>query len=178
MASSIHNDHCGFCQEIRLGSVDRNIAEQYRCESRIFWHSPLNLVMPSVGPLAPGHVLVVPRDHVRNSRALPTDHKQDILELLSKTELFLSNTFRSGVYVFEHGIPTDQEGGGCGVDHAHIHLLPISSRSAHSVNSRVLNSLLVSNGSMKFSSIQVRPAGQIIEQDDSAGAYLLFGTMD
>ncbi len=94
------------------------------------WNEPLfesqNFVgLPSLGALVEGWLLLVPKEHFICMGSLPKsvtsemrDMKQEICSTLE--ELY------GPVCTFEHG-PSRKDGSlGCGVDHAHLHVVPIT----------------------------------------------------
>ena len=100
--------------------------------SRVFgqpWNEPLfetrNFVaLPSIGALVEGWLLLVPKRHFVSLGALPDSmfsEMQDFKELLCS--VLMASYGR--VCAFEHGPSADRRAVGCGVDHAHLHLVPI-----------------------------------------------------
>ncbi len=77
-------------------------------------------LLPSITPLTVGHLMIVPLEHVRGTAQLPLEQRRAVFQAAAESAALL----RSGeVAVFEHGVGVDLIGG-CGVDHAHIHLVP------------------------------------------------------
>ena len=81
-------------------------------------------VIPSLGALVEGWLLVVPKSHYISMGAIPTDLRQEADELRAEVENLLRTQYRQPVLAFEHGPSAAKHGTGCGVDHAHLHLLP------------------------------------------------------
>jgi diadenosine tetraphosphate (Ap4A) HIT family hydrolase len=133
-----------------LGAVGRKINERFRCEtmnrakenppgadgsansfvanyagevpSRIIFKQDNFCVIPSLGQLVPGYLLLVPTRHYRAFGDMPVE------ELLSAEALKTSVAERmrslyGNVVFFEHGVRTP-DSGGCGISHAHLHLVP------------------------------------------------------
>lgn len=94
------------------------------------WNKPILesehfVVLPSLGSLVPGWVLVVPREHYLCIGALPQSIFGEFQKL--KYETVKSITSRFGeTCVFEHGPSSTGSKVGCGVDHAHLHVVPFS----------------------------------------------------
>jgi diadenosine tetraphosphate (Ap4A) HIT family hydrolase len=80
-------------------------------------------VFPSLGQLVEGHLLIVPFRHIRALGDLPND---EIAELESITQLVKStlHALYGQCIFFEHGIRSEGSGG-CGIDHAHMHAVPV-----------------------------------------------------
>jgi diadenosine tetraphosphate (Ap4A) HIT family hydrolase len=77
-----------------------------------------------VAPLSPGHTLLVSKQHVLAMSKLSP-------QLLTELDLFrqeltaqLQTIYSLPVVAFEHGLCNRARTPGCGIDHAHLHLLP------------------------------------------------------
>ena len=94
------------------------------------WNDPLfetqNFVaLPTIGALVEGWILLVPKHHFISFGALP----ESMLNEMQTFKEFLCSVVKAcygTVIAFEHGPSTDRRAVGCGVDHAHLHLAPIS----------------------------------------------------
>jgi len=76
----------------------------------------------SVGALVPGWVLICPTEHRLNMSELYADSRFTSLRLELAEKL--RRRFDSPVRMFEHGPSCDASPTGCGVNHAHTHLVP------------------------------------------------------
>jgi hypothetical protein len=56
--------------------------------------------------------------------ALPMTLRTEADELELRTRALLETQYDKPVVAFEHGPSTEKHGTGCGVDHAHLHLVP------------------------------------------------------
>jgi ATP adenylyltransferase len=97
--------------------------------SRESWNTPLiesaNFkILPSLGALVEGWVLLVPKRHFLSMGSLPESLITEMQQLKEKVCSSLSKTYGK-VSAFEHGPGRIQSVVGCGVDHAHLHLVPI-----------------------------------------------------
>lgn len=81
-------------------------------------------VVPSLGSLVPGWLLIVPRRPMVNLKALTRSEMAELSELQQSISRDLA-VFSGQVYAFEHG--GDHYGSvmGCGVDQAHLHMVPL-----------------------------------------------------
>ncbi len=128
-------DACTFCAEL-LGLLEKSNYGRLAgkgATDRILWRGEHFALIPSLGPLCAGHLLLVPTQHVLSFANLTE------LALLQAEELIASigeffNQQQDVVLAFEHGAITldDSEyerrlkrakSGAC-TDHAHVHLLP------------------------------------------------------
>jgi diadenosine tetraphosphate (Ap4A) HIT family hydrolase len=107
---------CPFCQETRSPS------SFCRGLSRVLWESDELVVLPTLGPLAQAHVLFIPKLHVRSFADLADAPQRQFYRHLASLSRSLTAVFGPTV-AFEHGLPASQAGGGCGVSHAHMHVV-------------------------------------------------------
>lgn len=93
------------------------------------WNEPLFktqnfVVLPSLGALVEGWLLLIPKEHFICMGALPdsiVDEMQEIKQTICSTLL----KSYGQVCVFEHGPSKAKLSVGCGVDHAHLHIVPL-----------------------------------------------------
>jgi diadenosine tetraphosphate (Ap4A) HIT family hydrolase len=81
-------------------------------------------LIPSVGPLAAGHVLLCPQAHRCSFAALGPDEEVEVEPAIDATEDLLSRRYGPRLYLFEHGTGAASSQPACSVEHAHLHLLP------------------------------------------------------
>ena len=82
------------------------------------------VVVPSKGALVPGWVLVVPTEHVLALAELPPPSRRPFAALAARVEARLRAAIGPSV-LFEHGPAAVGRSVGCGVDHAHLHVVPV-----------------------------------------------------
>lgn len=82
------------------------------------------VTVPSIGPLAVGHVLVCPREHARSLAAAGRRAQRDVEALSGRLAEALESDFAVPVHRFEHGNATEGRRVACSVEHAHLHLVP------------------------------------------------------
>jgi len=81
-------------------------------------------VVPSLGSLVPGWILVVPRRPMLNLAQLSVDEKHELASLIDELRDAMT-PFRGNVFQFEHGSRHVGSKTGCGIDQAHLHLVPL-----------------------------------------------------
>jgi len=86
-------------------------------------------VQVSVGAIVPGWLLITPSYHAPNLIREYTSN--EFVGLRQKVSAILASAFRRSVLMFEHGANRDGSLTGCGVNHAHLHLLPLDSLRSH-----------------------------------------------
>lgn len=87
--------------------------------------SPNFVVLPSLGALVEGWVLLVPKQHFLSMGALPDSLIPEMQDLKRSVCAFLQDTYGTAS-AFEHGPGQKERKVGCGVDHAHLHILPVN----------------------------------------------------
>lgn len=92
---------------------------------RVMAESDAFAVIPSLGPLAPGHSLLCPREHVRSFSELPAAVDAECADLTTSLRLRLAELYEAKVHVFEHGMAAQGARTLCTVDHAHLHFVPL-----------------------------------------------------
>lgn len=124
----LHKSHCDFCEEL-LGGSDNSFARIYQGEprNRILLDSNEFAVMPSLGQLVEGYLLVLPIKHFKALGDLPDPLFEELATISERVGKIIKVQY--GPYVlFEHG--TRSEGvGGCGIYHAHLHATPLAGAS-------------------------------------------------
>jgi len=90
---------------------------------KILFQSKNFAVFPSLGALVEGWLLIVPKGHALCLGALSQQLHSELDELRSQVSHALEECYGS-VTVFEHGPAQPCHLVGCGVDHAHLHILP------------------------------------------------------
>ncbi len=115
---------CEFCEEFRYPSHSR-FARIYApsLEDRLVARRGNLVAMPTIGQLFRGSLLILPTTHVETMASLPESAMLDLAPFLTDLESVIG---RNGpVIAFEHGARCIS-GGGCGIYHAHLHLVPLS----------------------------------------------------
>lgn len=109
---------CRLCSEFRGSST---LARQE-------WNTPLfespNFVaLPSLGALVEGWLLLIPKQHFIAMGALPESLRSEMTAMKHLLCSALQDCYGTGC-AFEHGPGASLRDVGCGVDHAHLHLVP------------------------------------------------------
>ncbi len=91
---------------------------------RVLFESRHFVVVASLGALVEGWLLIVPKEHVVSFGAISRDLEGE-LETLKADISAMVNLIFGGACIFEHGPAGERRAVGCGVDHAHLHVVPI-----------------------------------------------------
>lgn len=86
--------------------------------------SEFALAIPSLGSLVEGWVLVVPRTHVLSLAEVARGDQHRFSHFVDRVRALMGATYGRWVE-FEHGPGGLGRLAGCGVDHAHLHLVPV-----------------------------------------------------
>jgi ATP adenylyltransferase len=80
-------------------------------------------VTPSLGSIVPGWLLVIPKFRVLSYAQVPEPDRRAILGIVREFENALTG-LAPNMFVLEHGPRSAATTMGCGVDQAHLHLIP------------------------------------------------------
>lgn len=113
---------CRYCENILSISPGREpeVHDCVLCESENF------VVVPTLGSLVEGWVLIITKKHLIRIASLQDDHLEE-LDCLSKRVCHEIMDCYGPVAIFEHGPSRPMQAVGCGVDHAHLHIVPTHS---------------------------------------------------
>ncbi len=98
------------------------------------FESPNFVVLPSLGALVEGWLLLVPKKHFICMGALPDSVASEMQEMKHFICSVLQQYYGQ-VCTFEHGPSRANLSVGCGVDHAHLHIVPVAFDLASAVTS-------------------------------------------
>lgn len=89
----------------------------------ILYESEHFSVVPSLGSLVEGWVLIIPKEETLNISLLEVTLQNELAQLIQEIESFQRSLFGDTV-IFEHGPANKCSKTGCGVDYAHLHMVP------------------------------------------------------
>ena len=118
--------HCDFCDELS-GGVDNAFYARYResTRSRILFATENFRAFPTIGQLVEGYVLVVPVSHYSALDEMPSELLPELAAFCGSVRTAISQSYGPSV-CFEHGARKPLNGG-CGIYHAHLHIVPWNS---------------------------------------------------
>lgn len=109
---------CQLCSNLAL-------QESVETWNQPLFESPNFVVLPSLGALIEGWLLLVPKNHFICMGALPDSLASEMQEMKYLISSILQQHYGE-VCIFEHGPSKAHISVGCGVDHAHIHFVPLT----------------------------------------------------
>lgn len=98
---------------IEIDAWDQRVAE-----------SPSFIAIPTRGSIVPGWVLILPRRRAISMAALSDEEHIEFFQFRKDVSQLISSEFGPPT-IFEHGAGFSGSLVGCGVDHAHVHLVPL-----------------------------------------------------
>lgn len=125
---------CVFCKKF---TAAQNLAPpRARQEYDTILHETRNfVVIPALGSLVEGHLLIVTKSHFYSMGELSKPLLDEFTTLRSKVRQILIQTYGSAT-MFEHGATREIKAGGS-VNHAHYHALPLDFDLAHEVSKQI-----------------------------------------
>lgn len=107
---------CPFCPT--FPNASKHAWDIVLLESRHF------TIVPTLGSILPGWILVVPKQHFLSFASIPKHLHSELRQIRQLVEGIMMPIFGSVTW-FEHG--ASQPGGpvGCGIDHAHLHAVSL-----------------------------------------------------
>jgi len=113
---------------VAFGGIEPSVGPCNFCDlqqrERALIATDAGVVVPSVGALVPGWVLVVPRTHAYSTAEFDGEDRASFQALVERAKDVVASQWGPSV-VFEHGSAGAGRLAGCGVDHAHVHVVPI-----------------------------------------------------
>ncbi len=125
----MYDYECSFCNEI-LGSNYNNFFNIYiendfkKCglNNRIVGETKNYLLMPMVGPLVPGYLLLLPKEHYSSFANMDEEQIEEAICIKNIVKKLFYKYYGKSV-VFEHGALNKLKKGACCSDHAHLHIV-------------------------------------------------------
>jgi diadenosine tetraphosphate (Ap4A) HIT family hydrolase len=115
---------CNFCTELDSAGSTEFSALYGRASSRMLWQSKNFVAMPTMGAIMPLHMLLLPRVHVTAFACLAQGIQEEAEACVDGLVAALT-PLTGAVLAFEHGAVETGSAGGCGVLHAHLHVVPV-----------------------------------------------------
>jgi diadenosine tetraphosphate (Ap4A) HIT family hydrolase len=116
--------NCDFCDELSGGSSNLFASCYGRSADRTIWQSKEITIIPTIGQIVAGHVLIIPNNHITAFGDAPPSMLSQLIAVKASLREILLRKY-GGCIFFEHGT-RGSHCGGCGVYHAHIHAVPIT----------------------------------------------------
>ena len=113
---------CPYCEEIERGYFEIE-GENLGC--RILFESKNFIVFPSLSQIVEGYLLIATKKHYIGLGEIPKELVPELEEVKNKVKEVLSKFYTIPIF-FEHGPVSQNKKGGCCIEHAHLHSVPIN----------------------------------------------------
>lgn len=163
---------CGYCCGPLMKKKRVSTFEPW---DTVLYESNNFVVVPSLGSMVEGWVLIISKEHYVCMGAVPTFLIDELYKVLSFTTDTLEHVYCAPT-VFEHGPSSEGQDIGCGVDHAHLHVVPLgfSLLASSSVGEVVepLSWVRAENGLASLEKLyEMKKPYLYIKEPDSGGFY-------
>ncbi|MDO9399153.1 MAG: hypothetical protein Q7T79_00480 [bacterium] len=108
---------CPYCEEFKDG-----FSSEYG--NRILYESKNFVVFPSLGQIVEGYLLIASKKHYIAIGEIPSKFYFELNAVCQKVRKILSENYESPLF-FEHGPISSIKKGGCCIEHAHFHAVPV-----------------------------------------------------
>ena len=116
---------CDFCDEF-AGGTSNAFYDRYQetLPNRVLLATDSFRVFPSIGQLVEGYLLVAPLRHFTALDQMPSRMAHQLADICERVRTILTQTYGQCIF-FEHGARAPVNGG-CGIYHAHLHVIPLN----------------------------------------------------
>lgn len=119
---------CHLCAQI-MGDAQNDLISKTLNEDeyqqRVAMETESFVVIPSLGPLAEGHMLLCTRGHLASFAEIPKKCYDDYNDARASLKACLEQHYEASIWIFEHGMGLFGGRQLCTVDHAHMHFVPL-----------------------------------------------------
>jgi diadenosine tetraphosphate (Ap4A) HIT family hydrolase len=124
--SNASSTRCLLCDVLaeRRDTPARSFISPAEMPSEILSRAGSFVAISDVAPLAPGHMLLVTDRHLSAMGRLTTSELTALSLTQARFAHRLESIYSTPVVAFEHGLCSTNSVGSCGIDHAHLHLMP------------------------------------------------------
>lgn len=159
------HDGCNICNEINNDSINEDGNELHnliRSGETILWKNKYFTIIPSVGPLNHGHVMIIPNRHIISYHFLSLEERNSLSQIKRVLRKYNQMKFNTNTEFFEHGTGTDNNYCGSCISHAHLHSIPVNYSIKQFLNK--LNMWKINKDTLYDSNIDVKN-GYLLVQD-------------
>ncbi len=125
----MQNINCSICSEFFAGEVDKMYSKELQqvhdsCgrTSRILYENDNYMVIPTLGPVAECHLLLLPKQHVSSFALLSKEQLKEAECLIQKICNIVNKKYGNSI-VFEHGTLDRSIQASASCNHAHMHIV-------------------------------------------------------
>ena len=161
---------CDFCDELSGGQ--RNAyANRYgpRAPNRELFSDRVFRILPTLGQLTEGHLLVVPSRHLTSMGDLTPYELSQLEAICDSVRCVLLEAYGQALF-FEHGI-RGAGSGGCGIEHAHLHAVPVAGDGVLDILAREFGGCAI-HGLANIKDAVKEESSYLFLEDSSATRYV------
>lgn len=166
IASLMGEATCKFCQILNPTSLmgpDQSIWDEHLLETENF------VVTPTMGALLSRWLLVSPKRHVTSISQILPDERTELYDLVAYLLERLTPTWGS-MTILEHGAIRENSLIGCGINHAHLHMIALP---ALCLNEIIKNKLFVcTSKSLHLPTQKMAPSSYWYAFNSTCGSYM------
>jgi len=115
--------HC--CSYCRFIFTDGQANREREIWNTVLFETENFLVVPTLGALVEGWLLIISRDHHLCTGAMPASLHMELETVVCEVSSLVDDAYGSPT-IFEHGPCRAGDPIGCGIDHAHLHVVPLA----------------------------------------------------
>lgn len=104
---------------------DCRLCREYQTKENVIFESDNFFVVPSIGQIVEGYLLICSKQHFISVSQFPQKLLPEFEEIKSKVRDILTKYYIAPIF-FEHGPTAVNKKGGCCVEHAHLHAVPVN----------------------------------------------------
>lgn len=82
------------------------------------------LIVPSLGQIVEGYLLIITKYHYLSMSHLPIEYYEELKSLIDTARDMIKKLYDKKVIIFEHGMMCKEKRAGACVDHAHLNIVP------------------------------------------------------
>jgi len=119
------DESCSLCCEIH-NLPNNNIPKNFFGArfDRIIKKSDNFLIVPSLGQIVEGYLLILTKYHYLSMSHLPIEYYDELKSLIDTARDIIKKLYDKKVIIFEHGMMCKERRAGACVDHAHLNIVP------------------------------------------------------
>lgn len=116
-------DGCIFCNITKHSGTTCEYNQTAKDVNMIIYESPNFVVIPGLGPLAPGYLMIMTKEHYLSLAQIPDSLMKEYLEVEEDVQKILTAMYGKPVFFYEHGTAAAGATGLKSIVHMHVHVM-------------------------------------------------------
>ena len=118
---------CRFCNIILNYKISESESIQIPICDTLLFETENFIVIPALGALVPGYLMIVARNHLHSMAYCSEDELIELTGVIKYLNTLIEETLSISPILFEHGSAIGcVNKSGCCVEHAHLHIVPVN----------------------------------------------------